>query len=203
MIVLDDPVSDEIFEWMKVKEILGVRVEGGALEDAGLSGGSAPEVVGVMPLAAALAASASGKGVRIEYLVHLRTDQELEAAAPYPPGGVYEAIDGEKVSSIAKRFGVSLAKLLHLNQHITGLSAGSRLLDRTCLVLPPRPHLRWMTNITSHPNFDAHLFAFLQRAVAPSNAIVHPRMPNAPDICLLYTSPSPRDKRQSRMPSSA
>ena len=26
---------------------------------------------------------------------------------------------------------------------------------------------------------------------------------NSPDICLLYTSPSPRDKRQSRMPSSA
>ena len=26
---------------------------------------------------------------------------------------------------------------------------------------------------------------------------------NKPDICLLYTSPSPRDKRQSRMPSSA
>ena len=25
----------------------------------------------------------------------------------------------------------------------------------------------------------------------------------APDTCLLYTSPSPRDKRQSRMPSSA
>ena len=24
-----------------------------------------------------------------------------------------------------------------------------------------------------------------------------------PDVCLLYTSPSPRDKRQSRMPSSA
>ena len=24
-----------------------------------------------------------------------------------------------------------------------------------------------------------------------------------PDLCLLYTSPSPRDKRQSRMPSSA
>ena len=24
-----------------------------------------------------------------------------------------------------------------------------------------------------------------------------------PEICLLYTSPSPRDKRQSRMPSSA
>ena len=26
---------------------------------------------------------------------------------------------------------------------------------------------------------------------------------NRADICLLYTSPSPRDKRQSRMPSSA
>ena len=26
---------------------------------------------------------------------------------------------------------------------------------------------------------------------------------NAPKDCLLYTSPSPRDKRQSRMPSSA
>ena len=26
---------------------------------------------------------------------------------------------------------------------------------------------------------------------------------SVPDICLLYTSPSPRDKRQSRMPSSA
>ena len=26
---------------------------------------------------------------------------------------------------------------------------------------------------------------------------------NKEDICLLYTSPSPRDKRQSRMPSSA
>ena len=29
------------------------------------------------------------------------------------------------------------------------------------------------------------------------------RDPHSNDICLLYTSPSPRDKRQSRMPSSA
>ena len=29
------------------------------------------------------------------------------------------------------------------------------------------------------------------------------RIPNGVDTCLLYTSPSPRDKRQSRMPSSA
>ena len=30
-----------------------------------------------------------------------------------------------------------------------------------------------------------------------------PDLWNEPDNCLLYTSPSPRDKRQSRMPSSA
>ena len=30
-----------------------------------------------------------------------------------------------------------------------------------------------------------------------------PPVQSAPTICLLYTSPSPRDKRQSRMPSSA
>ena len=29
------------------------------------------------------------------------------------------------------------------------------------------------------------------------------RQPDGPGYCLLYTSPSPRDKRQSRMPSSA
>ena len=34
-------------------------------------------------------------------------------------------------------------------------------------------------------------------AVPPHSMVVHP------DSCLLYTSPSPRDKRQSRMPSSA
>ena len=33
--------------------------------------------------------------------------------------------------------------------------------------------------------------------IAPLNAV------DAHDTCLLYTSPSPRDKRQSRMPSSA
>ena len=37
-------------------------------------------------------------------------------------------------------------------------------------------------------------------ALATCNEIGHQRLI---DICLLYTSPSPRDKRQSRMPSSA
>ena len=33
--------------------------------------------------------------------------------------------------------------------------------------------------------------------------VLGPRMINVLRACLLYTSPSPRDKRQSRMPSSA
>ena len=35
------------------------------------------------------------------------------------------------------------------------------------------------------------------------DAIKNPRKIHLPLVCLLYTSPSPRDKRQSRMPSSA
>ena len=42
--------------------------------------------------------------------------------------------------------------------------------------------------IDSHTHDDGYLLA-------------HPDM--LPKVCLLYTSPSPRDKRQSRMPSSA
>ena len=47
------------------------------------------------------------------------------------------------------------------------------------------------------------------RRVAPSNAMtaatsaVKAAVPQVIYLCLLYTSPSPRDKRQSRMPSSA
>ena len=39
----------------------------------------------------------------------------------------------------------------------------------------------------------------------PSTTIVrvNPAAPNTPNTCLLYTSPSPRDRTRSRMPSSA
>ena len=37
----------------------------------------------------------------------------------------------------------------------------------------------------------------------PATIMTDPEMADATYICLLYTSPSPRDKRQSRMPSSA
>ena len=39
--------------------------------------------------------------------------------------------------------------------------------------------------------------------VADAKAEGYKIIPGCPYICLLYTSPSPRDKRQSRMPSSA
>ena len=40
------------------------------------------------------------------------------------------------------------------------------------------------------------------RAEAPPDTMLHP-MPPMPSVCLLYTSPSPRDGLLSRMPSSA
>ena len=43
------------------------------------------------------------------------------------------------------------------------------------------------------------------RVTSPTFVIAreHSSIGNGPSLCLLYTSPSPRDKRQSRMPSSA
>ena len=48
-------------------------------------------------------------------------------------------------------------------------------------------------------NFDADLFYTDTVLVCPTNEF----FPGKVTSCLLYTSPSPRDKRQSRMPSSA
>ena len=167
-------LDDGMLNWMVVKDILGVRMEGadmyGERERGKDSGGAS------LGPPAAVSASATTLGLRVEYLMHLRTDKELEASEPYPPGGIYHAVDGEKVSSIATRLGVDLAKLLQLNRSIVGLGASSRLLENTRLLLPPRPHLRWTSSVSGLANFDELLIAFLQRAVTPSTAIVHPRM---------------------------
>ena len=65
--------------------------------------------------------------------------------------------------------------------------------------------LHWMTfglaccavemMYTSMPRYDLERFGTAPRA--------SPRQSDLMIVCLLYTSPSPRDKRQSRMPSSA
>ena len=57
------------------------------------------------------------------------------------------------------------------------------------------------------PGDDCAVFKSNKPIVTSIDASVEgvhfPKNANPSDICLLYTSPSPRDKRQSRMPSSA
>ena len=47
------------------------------------------------------------------------------------------------------------------------------------------------------------LAAHRAREISTGGEITVPRDNDKNPVCLLYTSPSPRDKRQSRMPSSA
>lgn len=74
----------------------------------------------------------------------MRDDQEDTAEAPYPPDGVYVARDGERVSAIARRFGVNLEKLLELNaSEYAGLQVG--LVSPLPLPPPRENHLaRWI-----------------------------------------------------------
>ena len=63
--------------------------------------------------------------------------------------------------------------------------------------------LGWVNDITAEPIAQANA-----KTLSDAIAVVVPGFDNNPaeapeTVCLLYTSPSPRDKRQSRMPSSA
>ena len=63
---------------------------------------------------------------------------------------------------------------------------------------PHQPLSRYRHNLTGEDNGDAHHKRQVmgrEVVVAVTEGKLH--------FCLLYTSPSPRDKRQSRMPSSA
>ena len=73
--------------------------------------------------------------------------------------------------------------------------------DDVKTVCLPGTHSKWVAledgHIRSFSTFmTGELFALLSTHSILRHSV-------QPDICLLYTSPSPRDKRQSRMPSSA
>ena len=55
-------------------------------------------------------------------------------------------------------------------------------------------------SVKGAPKIDYKNIKLLKRYVSENGKILPSRITN---VCLLYTSPSPRDKRQSRMPSSA
>ena len=57
-------------------------------------------------------------------------------------------------------------------------------------------------SIQTNEQFIGNIVAFIMPISFAILVIIIRKYPNI-DICLLYTSPSPRDKRQSRMPSSA
>ena len=60
-----------------------------------------------------------------------------------------------------------------------------------------------MTDLSEHGNREGE-GENLAMVCLPGSFIKKPdNVMTGPDACLLYTSPSPRDKRQSRMPSSA
>ena len=86
---------------------------------------------------------------------------------------------------------------------ITSFSYRRRLPEHTDLVLDMRfarnPH--WEPELRGFTGLDPDIDAFLQADMAVQRVIESFR--SMLGTCLLYTSPSPRDKRQSRMPSSA
>ena len=51
--------------------------------------------------------------------------------------------------------------------------------------------------------FNANKDRYLDDVVAPSLEFIAAIEPKLKKVCLLYTSPSPRDRTRSRMPSSA
>ena len=82
------------------------------------------------------------------------------------------------------------------NEHtVRGWSeAGDQTPPRVHTLPYGQRHSPIMSNYRGHKRTGSDPFAFRNY---PTHAKLHPR------ICLLYTSPSPRDRQKSRMPSSA
>lgn len=140
-----DDGDDDILDWMTMKEIWGIRMQGARV----VRHFNDPPLVHTDQRTISITRERGSRPYASlfpqEYLVHLRDQQESTAEQKIPESGTYSACDGERVWSIAKRFGVSLEKLLDLNvSKYTGLQRASRLLQGTELILPPPAHLRWL-----------------------------------------------------------
>ena len=66
-----------------------------------------------------------------------------------------------------------------------------------------RQSARERINALLDPDSFVEVDAFVQHRAGEHNMHLHRPLGDGVVACLLYTSPSPRDKRQSRMPSSA
>ena len=76
---------------------------------------------------------------------------------------------------------------------VGGEADHASLVTELALAAAPRARVAVRVHPVDHPAFDADVATIAGRAGQRLSHL----------ICLLYTSPSPRDKRQSRMPSSA
>ena len=63
--------------------------------------------------------------------------------------------------------------------------------------------LSWITVLKKRAHYRKVFDGFNPKKIAKYDQAKREELLADPGICLLYTSPSPRDKRQSRMPSSA
>ena len=95
--------------------------------------------------------------------------------------------------------GAQIEETLRRHEKLSAAAARRRAIELLDLVRIPEPQRR----IDDHPH---NLSGGQRQRVMIAMAVAcKPRLlvADEPTTCLLYTSPSPRDKRQSRMPSSA
>ena len=96
---------------------------------------------------------------------------------------------------------MSMKKLDKLTKHLYALL--QEALDRACpeiSITPTIKHSHWATD--QHARWKAEVSALYSLAKQNNTDQAWTNYRRA-DNCLLYTSPSPRDRQKSRMPSSA
>ena len=129
-----------------------------------------------------IGATQEGQMVILTELMFTSVRRELEREVDFSP---------EAVSPIA----LDVARALNYLHLMRPDPLIHRDISSANVLLQPLPHGHWRAKVSDYGTVN------LQRnltTVYPGNACY-----SAPEACLLYTSPSPRDKRQSRMPSSA